>query len=114
MQGHLRPFDPLDRLVARQRHTITMAYLGIVIPRSMVLGTAVVPHCNGVWRPMKPALKVDMFHVPVKEIERRPALVCFHAANSGGECGIDVQRLALRLRMGSYDRVLGFNKRMVR
>jgi hypothetical protein len=35
----------------------------------MMLYTAVIPHCNGMGRPAKPALKINVFHVPEKKIK---------------------------------------------
>src|SRR5882757_1955322 len=63
-----------NRLIARDRHPVTRAQLGVIIPDRLVQAAAIVPEGDGMRLPAKPALESLLFAMGKEEIQDCPAL----------------------------------------
>lgn len=77
-----------------------MAHLRVVVPGSVVLNAAVVPHGYRVRRPAESTLKVYVFHMADQKVERCSTFIGFHPIDPSCESRIHIKRFTARFRMG--------------
>src|SRR6266446_5728400 len=97
----------LHRPLPLHRHPRAGARVRPVVPHRAVLGAAVVPKRDGIFRPAEAALEQRVFRVLVEIGQHGVALVAGDACYEAGEAAVDVECLLARYRMGAHDRMFG-------
>src|ERR1051326_8124136 len=100
----------VKRLVALDRHAMTVAALGEVVPHGVVLDAAVVPERDRVHAPAEAALELGRLDVLVEHLEHRRALGLLELRDPRREPAIDVERLLAGHGMRAHDRMLRARK----
>ena len=86
--------------------TVTMADLGEVVPRGMVLDTTIVPEHDSIGFPPDPDLEVDtQSDVLTQHVEYYSTLRPAEFLDSAGEGRIYIERLAAGQRVGADHRM---------
>src|SRR5260370_35671973 len=91
--------------MAFDRRAAAGARMRVIVAQRVVLDAAVVPEGNRVGLPAEPHLEFLPRAELAQEGEDRAALVSRQSVDMGGEVAVDVERLALRHRMGANDRM---------
>ena len=86
-------------------HPLHVAPLRVIVVDRIVLGRAVVPHGDGVRRPVMAELIFGDQRLVEQRIEQRAALAFVHILDGDGELRIDEKRFAARHRVDAHDRM---------
>src|SRR5258708_39344266 len=99
-----------NRLVARYRHAIAGARLGVIIPDRLMHGATVIPKGDGVRPPTEATLIPFLFAVIEQIIQDGAALARRKFVDLGNILGIQVQTFAPRDGMNPHHRMVGDRK----
>src|SRR6266550_7535796 len=94
-------------LGAFDKHPVARAHIGPIVPDRIMLGAAIVPECDRMWRPAETHVPVRPRDMVVKEFQHAAAFSRRHFINVTGELAIDEQRLAAAFRVTNDDGVSG-------
>src|SRR5258705_6463727 len=95
----------LHRPLPLHRHPRAGARVRPVVPHRAMLGAAVVPERDGIFRPAEAALEQRVFRVLVEIGQHGVTLVAGNADDKAGEATVDVERLLAGHRMGAHHRM---------
>src|SRR6266478_1426437 len=99
------------RLVAADRHVVAVALVGVVVPKCLVLDTAIVPERDRVGPPPEAHAKPGRLDVPIEHLEDGVALVPPEADNMRREGAVDEEAFLPGDRMRPDHGVLGARER---